>query len=415
MEGDAVMAMETRKVKSGASVGPSHIRSSILLHIAVSSLLSKKFRGALTIAGVAIGTGSVFLLLAFGMGLQNLVTNQVMKGQSINTIDVTTTGSRMIKMDQEKVADIVRITNVESASGFYAKASKLTVGGAAADVVVYGVDTLYLQTSEFVMVAGKMVDPNSPEQVAVSSSILEAAGVTDYAKMIGTTVTVKVRLSDEKLIEKKLRVVGVVSSNGGSEAFVSPKIFSENGVTGYAGIKVLANDRQHVPQIRHAIESLGYDTMSPIDTLEQVDQFFKILSVVLVSIGAIGMVIAILGMINTLAVSLLERTKEVALMLALGARPRDVRSLFIDEAVILALAGGVLGIVSATAISFAVDAVLNQLARSKGATAGFTVFSMPLWLVGVMLLAMVAVGYVVAYLPARRAARINSIEVLRRD
>ena len=282
-------------------------------------------------------------------------------------------------------------------------------------MVAYGIDKVYVQTGDFVMRAGKMIDPEKDNQIVISASIIEAVGIANAKDVIGTELALKVKLGDDNSIDRKFTIAGVLASGGGSEAFVSAKLFAEKDSFDFAGIKALANDRQAVPEIRRSIESLGYATTSPVDTLEQVDQFFRVLRVVLVSFGAIGMVIAILGMINTLTVSLLERTKEVALMLALGARPRDVNLLFVIEAVILSLVGGVIGIVSALVISGVTDIILNQVARSRGATAGFTVFSAPLWLVLSTLTMMACIGYLVAFLLARRAARINSIEVLRND
>lgn len=392
-----------------------HIRNGAIIHMAIKSLTAKKLRSALTIIGVAIGTGSVFLLLSFGLGLQALVAKQVTEGQSINTIDVNNSGSQVLKMTGTTVGDIAAIRNVKAVSGYYAKASKLAVGGAAADVVTYGVDKLYVQTGDFVMRAGKMLEATRTDQIVVSGSILDAAGVADSKQMINKPLTLKVKLSDDTVIDKKFTVVGVLSSGGGSEAFISSKVFESSGAKEFVGIKVLVNDRQNVSGVRHAIEGLGFSTTSPVDTLEQVDQFFRILRIILVSFGAIGMIIAVLGMINTLTVSLLERTKEVALMLALGARPRDINLLFIIEAIILSLVGGVVGIISALLVSVGADIVLNAVARSRGAVTGFTVFSSPPWLVLAALLIMTGIGYIVAFVPARRAARINSIEVLRRD
>lgn len=401
-------------MKKSKAAWKMHIRFRALLHMAVINLKYKKLRSSLTVIGIAIGTGSVFLLMSFGLGLQALVEKQISQGQSVNTIDVSTSGSRILKIDSSTVKDIAALRNVKSASGFYAKASKLTVGGATADVVMYGGDRTFLQASDFVMRAGAMIDPDKTDQIVISSSILEAVGITEAKQALGTIVDIKMKLTDAT-VEQKFTVVGILSSGNGSEAFISNKVFMENRQDEYAGVKVLATDRQVVGEVRKSIESLGYATASPIDTLEQVDQFFKILRLALGSFGAIGMIIAILGMINTLTVSLLERTKEVALMLTLGARPKDMKMLFIVEAIVLSLLGGLLGIMSAIGVGIVTDAILNQMARSRGATVSFTVFSSPLWLVLLTLLVMAGVGYLVAFVPARRAARTNSIVVLRRE
>lgn len=405
-----------RKISMDAKLeGKRHARFHDLLYMAYANLRSKKFRSSITIIGIAIGAGSIFLLMSFGIGLQNLVTKQISDGISINTIDVSVAGSKLLKIDDDAIRNMSAINGVTETSGFFAKASKLTVNDATADAVLYGIDDLYLKTGNFNLVAGRNIDPTKSDEIMIGSSILEALGVTDFTKVIDTEVQVQSKLSDDESIDRNFTVVGVVSSSDGSESFVSSDVFYDLEADKYIGVKVLATDREHVPTIRQAIEGMGYVTASPVDTLNQVDQFFRVLRLILVGFGTIGMVIAILGMINTLTISLLERTKEVALMLALGARPKDMKILFIIEAQILSLSGAVFGIIGALLAGFVVDIVMNRLAVGRGAMDGFSVFATPIWLIAATLFSMVVVGLVVAYIPAMRASRINSIEALRRE
>lgn len=125
--------------------------------------------------------------------------------------------------------------------------------------------------------------------------------------------------------------------------------------------------------VRRSIESLGYATSSPIDTLDQVSQVFRFLNIILVGLGSVGMVIAALGMLNTLKVSLLERTQEIALMMAIGARPKDMRHMFTVEAIVLSL----IGILFATLIGFAIDLILSQYASGRGLVDHFSLFAHP--------------------------------------
>jgi putative ABC transport system permease protein len=142
---------------------------------------------------------------------------------------------------------------------------------------------------------------------------------------------------------------------------------------------------------------------------------FKFFNVVLAGFGAVGMVVAVLGMFNTLTISLLERTKEIGLMVALGGRNRDMRKLFIFEAVLLSLVGAVVGIILAVMLGQVINLAMNALAHRRGVTEHFQLFAVPWWLVLGTILFMLVVGLVVVYLPARRAARINPIDALRRE
>lgn len=410
--------MEGKKgMKSFLSKNSSHqnLRLQMILYLAARNLRHKQFRSFLTILGVVIGIGSVFLLLSFGMGLQALVQKQITNGEAINTIDVSSSNSKVISLTPERIAQIKTLPEVKGVSGIYTAASKLTMDEASIDVVAYGIDKLYLDLDNPTIVAGKVLDMQKTDEAVMSSSLLSSIGVKDAKGALGKTFTIKVDADVQKPIEKKFKLIGVIDAGSGSEVFISEKVFSSVGVNAFSQVKVLANDRESIPQLRHAIESLGFDTTSPVDTLEQVDQVFRFFSIILAGLGSIGMLIAVLGMLNTLTVSLLERTREIALMMMLGGRPKDMLMLFVSEALILSIVGGILGMLFAMGAGTVVDAVLNQLAQSRGVEESFTVFARPVWLVAGTLIFMTLVGLIVAFIPARRASRINPVEALRQN
>lgn len=393
----------------------NHISFSTLTSMAWANLRFKKLRNGLTIIGIIIGVSSVYLLFSFGFGLQRLVENQITNGVSINTVDVTARGSKLLSINQDTVNSFANLDNVESAYGVYIQAGKLTINNATADVVSYGINDKYQAVTNIRIAAGDSNIFNQDNKIAISSSILSALGLSNFEDIIGSKVTLKILGPEGKTIDQEFSVGSVVSSGNNEEVFLSGDVFKSNGFNNFAQAKVTVNDSANVPDVRRAIESLGYDTASPLDTISQVNQFFSIFRVVLASFGGIGMVIAILGMINSLTVSLLERTKEVALMFALGSRPRDIMNLFIIEALILSSIGAVIGIVSAMLLGNIGDSILNGLANSRGATGGFSVFINPWWLTLLILLFMLVVGFLVAFLPARRASRVNPIEALRNE
>ena len=154
---------------------------------------------------------------------------------------------------------------------------------------------------------------------------------------------------------------------------------------------------------------------SPVDTLNEINKVFNYLNLILIGFGGIGMLIAILGMFNTLTISLLERTKEIGLMVALGARSVDMKRLFIFEALFLSLVGATLGIVGAVGLGWLINIVMNMLAAGRGVKDGFQLFAHPYQLVFGVIGFMVIVGLLVVVLPARRAQKISPIDALRRE
>lgn len=387
----------------------------MIFYLAARNLRHKQFRSFLTILGVVIGIGSVFLLLSFGMGLQALVQKQITNGEAINTIDVSSSNSKVINLTPARITQIKTLPEIKGVSGVYTSASKLTINDASVDVVSYGIDKLYLDLDNQTISAGRALDTQKTDEAVMSESLLSTIGIKDPKALLNKSFSIKIDTEGQKPIEREFKLVGVIDSGTGSEVFMSEKVFSGAGIKDYSHVKVLARDRESVTPVRHAIESLGFDTTSPVDTLEQVDQVFRFFSVILAGLGSIGMLIAVLGMLNTLTVSLLERTREIALMMMLGGRPKDMLLLFVCEALILSVVGGVLGMIFATGIGALVDIVLNQLAQSRGVEEAFTVFARPLWLVAGTLIFMTIVGLIVAFVPARRASRINPVDALRQN
>lgn len=392
-----------------------HIHLSMIIKMAVLSLRFKRFRSFLTILGVVIGIGSIFLLISFGLGLQQLVQNEIIGNQSINTVDITPANSTIIKLSPENLQQIKSIKNVEDVSGIYVLASQVTLDGSSVDLVSYGVDSLYLKLSNLNLQAGRSIDPTRSDELVINSSLLEAVGIKDFKSAVNKEIKVNFSPEGERSVDKKMRIVGVIDSGAGSEIFVSQKVFQETNVTNFTQAKAIINDRSSISDVRRSIESLGYETTSPIDTLDQISEVFRFFNIFLIGFGSIGMVIAVLGMINTLTVSLLERTKEIALMLAIGARPKDVQRLFMAEAIIVSIVGGIFGMLLASGLGYTVNLVLNQFAKDRGVVDGFSVFSTsPLLIVGTLVF-MIIVGIVVSFIPARRASRINPIKALRQE
>ncbi len=210
-------------------------------------------------------------------------------------------------------------------------------------------------------------------------------------------------------------IVGVVESGIANEVYVMSHIFQLAGVKNYSQVKIEVDSQDNVWGLRKQIEALGFTTISPIDTVEQISEIFRFFNVILVGFGGIGMLVATLGMFNMLTISLLERTKEIGLMITLGARRKDMRKLFILEAVVLSFIGAAIGIAVAYGLGRLVDWYMNSTARQRGVEEYFTLFYSPPLLILSLIGAMMLIGLLVVYYPARRAEKINPIDALRRE
>jgi len=392
-----------------------HIQLRMIVRMALLNLKFKRFRSFITILGIVIGIGSIFMLVSFGLGLQQLVQGEIIGNESINTVDVTPSNSKLLKLTSDNLEQVRSIAHVTDVSGVFIGASQVSINGSSADLVAYGIDPLYMKLSNIAVTAGAPITNEATDQIVVNSSFLASAGIADPAAAVGKEVKLMLTSPEGKATETKLKIVGVVDSGVGSEVFVTTEVFKQAGIDTFTQAKAVVDERESISDVRRSIESLGYETSSPVDTLDQVNEVFRFLNIILISLGGVGMVIAILGMLNTLTVSLLERTKEIALMIAIGARPKDMRRLFTVEAIVLSLIGGAVGIVLATLLGLAVDVVLNAFASDRGIEEYFSLFAHPPLLIIGALLFMVLIGVLVSFVPARRAAKINPIEALRQE
>ncbi|HEY0378912.1 MAG TPA: FtsX-like permease family protein [Pyrinomonadaceae bacterium] len=184
---------------------------------------------------------------------------------------------------------------------------------------------------------------------------------------------------------------------------------------GYGSAVVRVADPVVLSEVRGRINELGFSSFSIMDQLEQLRTVFLIINAALGLLGGISLLVASFGIANTMIMSILERTREIGIMKAVGAEDREIKLIFFVEAGVIGLTGGVAGAL----LAWGIDALANRLAyrfilRPQGASyIDFFALPPPLWL-GAILFAVV-VSVVAALYPAARAARIDPVKALRHD
>jgi putative ABC transport system permease protein len=394
------------------------IRPQILAFIAIKNLMAKRLRTLLTVGGTVIGVGAVVFLVSLALGLHGVVNQQVIGSKSVNSIDVTTPNATTILLNDSNVNKIHDFAHVSSVAPAYILAGKISYQGSQSDTVVYGTDNEYINLSALKFVSGQD-SLTSANSAIVNTSLLNLIGQSNNRGAIGKKLTVAttVNLTSglQKIVTSNLSISGVVNTGSGAEVYMGSQAFTNAGTAQYGQLKVLADNRKNVPVVRQQIEGLGLTTASPLDTLSQINTIFTIFTFIVVGFGGIGMVIAVLGMFNTLTISLIERTREIGLMVTMGARKADVQRLLIFEALLLSLSGGAGGILAAWILGEIINFFLTNYANGKGVSGNIHALSITPLLVLATILLTVIVGLLVAIYPARRAAKINPIDALRHE
>lgn len=184
------------------------------------------------------------------------------------------------------------------------------------------------------------------------------------------------------------------------------------GITNYSQVKVVVNEQASLSKARKQIEGMGYLTRSVADTVAQINSLFKTIRTVLALLGLVALAIAALGMFNTLTVSLLERTREVGLMKALGMTSEEVSELFLTESMIMGFCGGVFGIILGFLAGKITGLILSVFAIFKGVGV-IDIASLPLGFVAIIVLLSLVVGIATGIYPAKRTTKISALNALR--
>ena len=182
----------------------------------------------------------------------------------------------------------------------------------------------------------------------------------------------------------------------------------------YSSIAVKVTRPQHTQDVEDRIRKLGYSAFSLNDALEGAKRAFLILDIILGLVGSIALAVASLGIMNTMVMSILERTREIGIMKAIGGSDSDVRRIFLIEAAVIGVIGGIAGLILGWAVGRVINFGANQYIVSQGGTAG-NLFSIPAWLIGSAIAFSIFVSLAAGAYPARRAARLDPNQALRHD
>ena len=258
------------------------------------------------------------------------------------------------------------------------------------------------------------------KQAVVNTSMLEVLGL-EQSKAVGQTFNVEFVVTTELLddgaktmesMAAPYEIVGVINE-GSTPFFYVPFIDLRTlGITHYSQLKFAVDKDSQLADARFQVEGLGFATQSVADTVAQIDQLFSTVRLLLAALGVVALGVAALGMFNTLTVSLMERTREVGLMKAMGMKSFEVKDLFMTESMIMGLTGGLGGVV----FGFAAGELLSLIISARSLTKGLGyihISNIPLLLLVFVIALSLAVGIATGYYPAKRATKISALNALR--
>jgi len=257
-------------------------------------------------------------------------------------------------------------------------------------------------------------------QAIVSSGLLSLLGISDR-EAIGTAFNSSLiigkgqipELDGRALSEEvEYKIVGVIEDPQ-SQYFYVP--FSDSkvlGVSNFSQAKIVLDDRNEMADLRKKIQDLGFRTASTADTVAQIESLFGNLRIILGLLGMVALGVASLGMFNTLTVSLMERTREIGGMKTIGMVAEEVRDLFLSEAMIMGLSGGIGGLILGFIIGKVLSILISVFSLANGGEF-INLTHIPPFLMIFIILSSFIVGVFTGLYPAMRARKISALNALR--
>ena len=403
-----------------------------------SGIVGHKLRSGLTILGVVIGVASVIALMAVGKGVTASVLSSVQSlGANVVTVSPSYSSSGGVRSsygsaktltleDEEAIkSDVSNISAIAlTQSGFY----QIIKGEENVNAQTTGTTPAYLDVYTSVKIAnGNFIteyDYDTSARVAVLGSKVAATLFPDGEDPVGQNI----RLQSMSGGSYQVQVIGVLESQGSSMSSPDNGVIvpfttlqqiggitrTSSGDVVVSSILVAATDQKYSDMVKNDItyllqqrhnigigESNDFSISSAQDIADQFSTIMGYLTILLGAIAGISLLVGGIGVMNIMLVSVIERTREIGIRKALGARERDIWGQFLLEAIFLTLAGGIIGV----AVGWGAAIIINNW------TTTMVTWDTVALAVGVA----VAIGVFFGFYPAWQASRLNPIEALRHE
>ncbi len=395
------------------------------LRTAWKSIFSNKLRSALTMLGIVIGVSAVVLLVALGNGFQNSL-EQTFENLGANALYVMGTTDKTVSIvrpltleDAQALEDKSLAPAIDLVAPTINKGVSASYGNNNVNLMATGITPVIGQIKKYTLTGGRFI---TDQDVAARDNVV-VLGWQTTQDLFGDQSAVGKFI---RIAGGKYQVVGTVGKMGGypGDSFIlmplttmQSKISGGNDIQQIA-VKAVSPDQvdtviaeiTSIIRARHYIPPGGSDDFQIRDMRDVLKEFQSSLatfSFFLSSVGAISLIVGGIGIMNIMLVSVSERTREIGIRKAIGAKRRDILIQFLIEAAVLSLSGGLIGLSLALLLSLFLQHVpMGELTTGAQISAGVVILALTV---------SIGIGVISGTYPAFRAARLDPIESLRHE
>ena len=449
------------------------MKISDLMKMGLRNLGRRKARTALTVVGIVIGTISIVVMISIGIGMNQSFRENLMQYGSFTVINMEKNqvsfdekgnySEKKQKLNDKLIAKLQQIPHVKTVSPVIGLSVKLKTGNYETESRINVMDADSFEDLEFPKLKNNknyersnsrskiklwggpeafqgFSNPNAatyqpkkvnPEKDRIVMMVYDEETLPrddkgnlkiqlkEYATDIAIFDNVAYNEYSYNIYMDKGQFMNIYKDYV-KQLPIDKKKKAEKKLKEYDAIKINADSVENVRDIQDAIKEMGYKSSSMSDYTQQIENFSKTIQMVLGGVGAISMLVAAISIANTMIMSIYERTKEIGVMKVLGCHIGDIKKLFLFEAAMMGLIGGIIGITCSYLASY----MLNTFGGALGSAlnmfggegeGGSKLSVIPLWLPIVASGFAIIIGIVSGYYPASRATKISAIEAMKNE
>ncbi|HXZ90615.1 MAG TPA: FtsX-like permease family protein [Candidatus Dormibacteraeota bacterium] len=409
-----------------------------MFKLAYKALIDRKIRSVLTILGITVGSAIILSLIASSAGLNAGIAGNIAKtGANILTIRnaggfFAAGSTNTYQLSQQDVTYLKSIPGVTSAYPYYSYGANINNGGESIQASVVAIDLVALPAlyQGLTLAEGSIPLLGDTTSAAIGWGIANPVSGTPIGLHQMVSMSISGIKGSKGAVSYAVLASGILAQYGTALfaniddtiyiSFQAGSILSKSPY--FTGIYVIVDNTDDVATVQNTIEtyySNNVRVISPGQILSSIQGITASLTVFLGSIGAVSLFVATVGIVNTMYVSVMERTREIGILKAIGYRPKQIMGMFLAEAALTGVIGGVCGLALGYALSFLMGGMLagsTFAGRFGGGGGGGGATIVPVFSTELIVFSLtfpVLLATVAGLYPAWRASRMNAVVALK--